>query len=109
MRERRRSLGLMQALGYGRGMIILLFGVEAFLAALAAMAVGTVGAYAALLLLIPLLTEAAGLPLLFEALATAFPGILWSWLVFAGILAAGTAVMLLRLLRHDPADLLRGA
>jgi hypothetical protein len=73
------------------------------------MAIGNVGAFAMLRLLTPLLTEAAGLPLLSVALATAFPGILWSWLIFAGSQAAEAAVIVLRLLRHEPADLLRSS
>lgn len=109
LQDRRRSLGLLRTFGWGRGMMSLLFGAEAFIVALTALAIGNIGSYAALRLLTPVLTEAAGLPLLSEAIAAAFPGILWNWPAFAGTLAAGSALMVLRLLRHEPADLLRGA
>ena len=109
VRDRRRSLGLLRMFGCGRMLILLLFGAEAGILTLMAMAFGNIGAYAVLRLLAPVLTELAGLPLLSEALATAFPGILWSWLAFAGILTAVAAMMTLRMLRHETADLLRSS
>ena len=108
LRERRRSLGLLLTFGWGRGMIFLLFGAEAFVVSFTAITIGVVGSYPVLKLLTPMLTEAAGLPLLSEAIGAAFTGILWCCLVFAGIQTVEAFVVMLRLLRHDPADLLRG-
>ena len=107
LRERRWSLGLLLTFGWGRGMISLLFGAESFVVSLAAMAIGAVGSYPVLQLLTPVLTEAAGLPFLSEALGAAYPEVLWSGFVYAGILTVAVAVMVRQVLRHDPADLLR--
>ena len=41
-------------------------------------------------------------------MGAAFPGILLTGLVFAGFLTVAAVLMVLRLLRHDPVDLLRG-
>ena len=106
-RDRRRGLGLLTAFGCSRGQLITIFGVEACTVSLAAMTIGMSGGYFILRLLAPVAAGIAGLPLLTGATAMLCPCMFWGGLAFAGIMAIDTAFKVRRLLRHDPADLMR--
>lgn len=108
-RGRRPTLGLLQAWGYGKGFILLLFSMETMLLSLAAMVVGSLGAFLLLRLFAAYFAVALGLPLLLGTAAAAAAGIPWLCLSFAVVMAGETLVIILFLLRHEPADLMRGA
>ncbi len=105
-RERRRNLGLMIALGWGRGMIFLLAGIEALLFSIFSLVIGTAGAWGLLRLLAADLGAAVGVPLLPGAVATALPGMLLIWPFFAGGVVVEGLLIVCFLLRQEPAELL---
>lgn len=107
-RQRRPLLGLLQAWSWRRRDIVLFFGLEGLLLSLTGMVTGSIGALLLLRLFAPSFAMVLGLPLL---PAGAFPdiaGMIWLWLVFAGAMATLTVLVLLYLLRHEPAELMRG-
>ena len=108
-RGRRPTLGLLQAWGYGKGFILLLFSMETMLLSLAAMVAGSLVAFLLLRLFAAYFAVALGLPLLLGTAAAAAAGIPWLCLSFAVVMAGETLAIILFLLRHEPADLMRGA
>lgn len=107
-RSRRPSLGLLQAFGCGKGLLALSCALETFSLALAGMAAGGLAAFVALSLSGAYLAMATGLPLLAEGLSRAAATISWSIPAFAGAMGIEAALIVLLLLRQEPADLLRG-
>jgi len=107
-RERRSSLGLLQAFGCGKGVVMLLFGAEAFILSLAGMVAGSAGAFFVLRLFASYFAVTAGMPLLLGGLDLALSGLPWLWLVFAGTMAVEAVIIMFLMLRREPADLLRG-
>ncbi|MBT0653830.1 FtsX-like permease family protein [Geomobilimonas luticola] len=108
-RERRSSLGLLQAFGCGKGVLMLLFGAEAFVLSLAGMVAGSAGAFFVLRLFASYFAVTAGMPLLLGGLDLSLSGLPWLWLVFAGTMAVEAVIIMFLMLRREPADLLRGA
>jgi len=104
---RRASLGLLRSYGYGKGLLAFIFAVETFILSLAGMAAGGVAAFFALGLSDHYLAMATGLPLLSGWLSRSAAAIAWSLPAFAGALGAEAAIIVLFMLRSDPADLLR--
>lgn len=107
-REHRPSLGLLQAFGCSKGLVMSLFGAEALILSLAGMVAGSAGAFFVLRLFASYFAVTAGMPLLLGGLDLALSGLPWLWLVFAGTMAAETVIIMFLMLRREPADLLRG-
>jgi len=107
--SRRASLGLLQAYGYGKGLLTFIFAMETFLLSLAGMAAGGVAAFCTLGLSDQYLAMATGVPLLPGWLSRSAVATFWSFPAFAGTLSAGAAVIVLFMLRSEPADLLKGS
>lgn len=108
-RDRRPSLGLLQAFGCGKGLILLLFGAETLVISLAGMVAGSMSAFILLRLFAPYLAVVAGMPLLLSGVTLAASVIPWLCLAFAAAMAGETVIIVLLVLGREPADLLRGA
>jgi putative ABC transport system permease protein len=108
LRTRRASLGLLHACGYGKGALATLFALETFGLSLAGMATGGGAACFAVSLSGRYLAMATGLPLPSGWLSRSAVAVSWSGPVFAGALGSAAAIIVLLMLRRDPADLLRG-
>jgi hypothetical protein len=107
-RERRPVLGLLQAWGYGKRDLLLLFTLESLLLSLGGMVAGSTAAFLLLQLSVLRITRALGLPLLFGADSAAVTEIPGLCLLFSAGVAAVTLVTLLGQLRREPAELMRG-
>jgi len=107
-RARRPSLGLLHAYGHGKGLLAAMFAMETFALSLAGMAAGGAAAYLALGLSGQYLAMATGVPLSSGWLSRSAVATSWSLPAFAGALGVTAAIIVLLLLRSEPADLLRG-
>jgi hypothetical protein len=108
-RERLQRLGLLHAAGFGKGAIILCAGCQALVVSLAGMVTGSMVALLTVRLVSTRIAAVVELPLLPDGISQAVSGIPWLWLAFAGAMAGESAIIVLGLLRRDPADLLRAA
>ena len=108
-RERRPTLGLLQAWGCSKGAILITTGLETLLLSLITMAAGSLGAYLLLRLFTADWAALLGLPLLLGAGAVSAAGVPWLCFAFAGAMAGETVIIMLLLLRREAADLMRGA
>lgn len=108
-RDHRKTLGLLQVWGYGRRTLLPLFAGETFLLALLAMTVGSLAALLLVRYFAGYLTLSLGVPLLLGAGAASIAGIPWLCLSFAAGMAIETLLIILCLLRQEPAVLMRGA
>jgi len=105
---RRPSLGLLCSYGYGKGLLAAMFALETFLLSLAGMAAGGVAAFFALGLSAQYLALATGVPLGSGWLSRSAAAASWSLPAFAGALGVTATMIVLFMLRSEPADLLRG-
>jgi hypothetical protein len=80
---------------------------ETFVLSLAGMIAGSLAAFFALNLIGSYLAVAAGTPLLPEWISPAAGAISWSLPAFSVAMGAEAALIILLMLRSDPADLLR--
>lgn len=108
-RARRQSLGLLHSFGFGKGLLSIIFGVETFVLSLAGMVAGSLAAFFALRLSGPYLAMATGAPLLPGWISQAASGLPLCFLAFAGALNVEAVIIIILMLRSEPADLLRGA
>lgn len=106
-RARRPDFGLLQAYRCGTGVLLLLAALEASALALVGMAAGSLAALGALRLSGHYLALATGLPLLSTGLYRAAAAIVWGIPVFAAALGIEAVLIVLFLLREEPAALLR--
>lgn len=109
LQQRRSSLGLLRSFGSSKTILSLIFGLETFITALAAAVAGCLGACLLLRVSGPYLSAATGIGFLPGWVFRAATGIYWSFPEFALALGVETAVIVILLLRDEPADLLRGA
>jgi len=109
LRTRRASLGLLHSFGCGTGQLAIMFGMETLVLALAGMVAGGLAAFFSLSLSGRYLAMATGVPLLSGWTSPAASAISWSFPVFAVALSIEAALIVLFMLRSEPADLLRGA
>lgn len=105
----RPGLGLLRSFGCSKAILSLIFGLETFIAALAASVAGCLGACLLLRACGSYLSSATGVALLPGWVARAATGTFWSFPAFALALAVETVVIVILILRDEPADLLRGA
>lgn len=108
-RERCSVLGLLQAFGFGKGRLLLLFGIESFVLSLSAMAAGGVGTLLVLRFSAPSLGQATGLPLLPGGVAVAATDLAVICPVFAALVTVMAVAVYLVALGCEPAELMRGA
>lgn len=106
-RERRASLGLLHAYGCGSGPLAIMFATETFVLTLGGMAAGGAAAFLALRLSGQYLAMATGVPLLSGWLSRSAVAVGWSFPAFAGAMSISAGIIVLAIMRSDPADLLR--
>jgi putative ABC transport system permease protein len=106
IRARRSSMGLLHFLGCGKGLLSIVFGMEIFVLSLAGMVAGSLGAFYALRLSGPYLVMATGVPLLPGWISQAASGLPMSFLTFAGAMYVESVIIVLLMLRSEPADML---
>lgn len=107
-RERRPTLGLLQAWGCSKRAILATTGLETLLLSLVAMAAGSLGAFLLLRFFTAELAAIVGLPLLLSTGAVSAAGIAWLCSAFAVAMAGETLLIIFMLLRREAADLMRG-
>jgi putative ABC transport system permease protein len=109
IRERRASMGLLQAFGCRKMFILGISVADAYVISLAGMAAGSTGAYLSLKFAGRYLEEATGVPLLTEGIHLYLAHFPWLWTVFATAVALEAFIVVFLALRSEPADLLRGS
>jgi len=106
--QRRPDLGLLRSFGCSKAILSLIFGLETFITALAASIAGCLVACLLLRVCGPFLSSATGVTFLPGWISRAATGIIWSLPAFALALGVETVVIVILMLRYEPADLLRG-
>jgi putative ABC transport system permease protein len=107
--ERRQYMGLLCAFGCAKRTILLCSCCEALIISLVGMVAGSVGALSVVHFFASDFTAITGLPLLTGGISLAVANTPRLWLEFAGAMAVEAAIITCLMLRHETADLLRGA